>query len=651
MNTKRCVFALEIIPQSGYNEKNAFGGIFMIEYKVKNKLEPFYLADIEEKGYIGHLIERQIYHRFNSDHARNIVYPVCEEAFRTRLDDRKGLGLWQGEFWGKWMICACRAARYKNDPEMKEFIRKCALGAISTQDEDGYIGTFKDKNFILPVDRKKGEKIVGWPCNWSWNLWGRKYTLWGLIEAYELTGDRFILDAAEKFFENYQNVLLEVGVKVWQTGTFDGMPSCSIMKPVLTMYRITGNEKYLDFAQEIADFWDNEEDSAPCLIRNSFSGKPIAHWYGNDGGKWTKIYEMLSCLDGLLELYRLTGVTRYYDAVTEFVKLIVQHEQSPIFSIGFNDQFMLGSYYVNSCSEPCDVIHWYRIIYELYLLSADKKYADMLETIGYNPLMASTTYDGFWGERIIRSQGKHQYAPNQPGPDPLPYHHCCVDNLAKGMLNFAETAVVRSGKDIYINFFTPVKINSDIKVEISDGYLCGKEITVKASGAERVYIRIPEYSRFAKLCGKDISAENGYYLVPKELSGEFTLLFDMNPRIIKLEKDMIAPPEDDVHTIRFTLSPEDIGYLNEKYMLGGKPDRVMYGPLLLARSIRVERGDYTKAEGGHSECSVDSCASPELFQLVCSVKTDKGEYKMCDYASAGKVPDEWSPEYIFNIYI
>ncbi len=139
--------------------------------------------------------------------------------------------------------------------------------------------------------------------------------------------------------------------------------------------------------------------------------------------------------------------------------------------------------------------------------------------------------------------------------------------------------------------------------------------------------------------------------MPSKHSEEFTLKFDTNPRIIKLEKDMIDPPVGDVHHRRFTLSPDDIGYLDKKYMLHGKPDRVMYGPLLLARSTRIENGDYTVADGGHSRCSVENCEVPDLFQLVCSVKTDKGEYKMRDYASAGKVPDEWTPEYIFNIYI
>lgn len=623
----------------------------MIEYKIKNKLVPFGLSDIEAKGYVGHIIDRVIYHRFNSDFARNTIYPLCEDVFRTRPDDRTGMGLWQGEFWGKWMICACRAARYKNDPEMKAFIHKCALGLISTQDEDGYIGTFKNKNFILPVEPERGLELVGWLCDWNWNLWCRKYTFWGLVEAYDLTGDRTILEAAERFFDNYQDILAEEGLEVWQTGTFKGMPSCSIMKPVLIMYRITEKKKYLDFAQKIADFWDNDEDICPALIHNSLSGKPIDYWYDNKKMKWTKVYELLSCLDGVLELYRITGVTRYYDAVTEFVKLIVEYEQNSIFSVGFNDLFLSGAYYVNSCSEPCDVIHWFRLIYELYLLSGDKKYADMLEIVGYNPLLASVTYDGAWGARILRSQGKHQYAPPQPGPDPLPHHHCCVDNLAKGLLNFAQGAVVRSGKDIYINFYSPVAVNSDIKVEISDGYLCGNEFNIKVSGAERVFVRIPEYARFAKLNGNDIESMNCYYQVPSELASDFNLCFDTNPRIVKLEKEMITPTEDDVHHYRYTLEEDSIGYVDKKYMLWGKPDRVMYGPILLARSVRTEDGDITTADGGHNECLISDVASKEDFQLVCSVKTDKGEFKMCDYASASKIENELTTEYIFNIYI
>jgi uncharacterized protein YyaL (SSP411 family) len=48
--------------------------------------------------------------------------------------------------------------------------------------DDGYIGTYADPRFV------KG----------GWNLWGRKYTLWALVEAYEATGERWILDAAAK---------------------------------------------------------------------------------------------------------------------------------------------------------------------------------------------------------------------------------------------------------------------------------------------------------------------------------------------------------------------------------------------------------------------------------------------------------------------
>ena len=46
----------------------------MIEYKIKNKLVPFGLSDIEAKGYVGHIIDRVIYHSFNSDFARNTIF-------------------------------------------------------------------------------------------------------------------------------------------------------------------------------------------------------------------------------------------------------------------------------------------------------------------------------------------------------------------------------------------------------------------------------------------------------------------------------------------------------------------------------------------------------------------------------------------------
>lgn len=624
----------------------------VIEYKIKNKIEPFALDDIEEKGYVGHLIERQIYNRMNSEFARNVIYPLCEEPFRTRPDDKTDVGLWQGEFWGKWMISACRACRYTKNDEMKEFLRECAYGLISTADENGYIGTYKNSKNMFPCDKKKGLAAVGWECDWNWNVWCRKYTLWGLLEAYMLLGDENILAAAEKFFGHLAFELKANGIKLSETGTFEGMPSGSIMKPVLILYRITGKKEYLDFAAEIADSWDDESGKAPNLIRNAFSGIPVDDWYDNEGGKWAKAYEMMSCFDGLLELYRITGIARYYDAVAKNAELLIKYEQNPFFSVGFNDQFISGSKYINAASEPCDVLHWYRVLYELYCISGDKKYADLMEKVGYNALLASVSYDAKWGARIVRSHGKHQFAPPQPGPDPLPHHHCCVNNLPRGLLNFAESAVMHDGGDVYINQFSPIEVNGEIGVSIGDGYLCGKPVSIKTKGADCVFVRIPDYCEYVKVCGERVTASNGYYQVPSDKKDSFVIEFDMNPRILKFEDEMITPGKNDVHYLRWGLDKNNIGYVDDKYMIFGDCDRVMYGPLLLCRSVRIESEDIERANGGHVTCSVENpTAKDNDFQLVCDVKLDGKTHKMCDFASAAKVEDEAAYSFIFNMYV
>lgn len=131
----------------------------MFAYTVENKIEPFNPADINEKGYVGNLIRSVIRERITSDFAKNTIYPTCENAFRTREDDKTSVGLWQGEFWGKWMIGACLAAEYTGDKELREFIGNCAHGLISSADENGYIGTYKNSLDVFECDPNEGKRL------------------------------------------------------------------------------------------------------------------------------------------------------------------------------------------------------------------------------------------------------------------------------------------------------------------------------------------------------------------------------------------------------------------------------------------------------------------------------------------------------------
>ena len=143
-------------------------------------------------------------------------------------------------------------------------------------------------------------------------MWCRKYLLWGLLECYELTGDEKIIVAAKRSTDQLINMIHDMNVSIRQIGTFNGIPAASSIKPLLILYRYTDETRYLDFVLEIVKEWEREDGAIPNLINNALSGRPVHTWYPKSE-TWAKAYETMSCLDGLLELYRVTGEVKYLE--------------------------------------------------------------------------------------------------------------------------------------------------------------------------------------------------------------------------------------------------------------------------------------------------------------------------------------------------
>jgi DUF1680 family protein len=126
------------------------------------------LSDARLEGRVGGKLDAVLRARILSRHARTEILGEAVEAFRTRVDDRlrPGSGLWQGEFWGKWMLSAVAAQRYTGDEALRDTIRSSAEEILETQDPDGYIGTYSDSSFV----RAEEPGI-------NWNVWCRKLDL------------------------------------------------------------------------------------------------------------------------------------------------------------------------------------------------------------------------------------------------------------------------------------------------------------------------------------------------------------------------------------------------------------------------------------------------------------------------------------------
>ena len=640
----------------------------MISYKIQNKISRAALDSIRVGGYYGDSIDTFLEGRVTSEYAQKVAYKEAEDAFVNQLDDKTAAGLWQGEFWGKWILSACRAAKYLNSDDLRNFIHNGAKKLMTLQRADGYLGTYKNSSYVFPPSEEEAIKALGFPARWNWNIWCRKYTFWGMLEAYDLIGDKDILNCARGIADHLIGELDVLGAEPGDTGTFNGLASCSIMKPMLILYRITEDEKYLKFCKGVADRWENS-DIMPGLIANSLSGKRIREWYP-DSDRWAKAYEMMSCFDGLLELYRVTGEDKHLTATREFFDMLMVHEKNLLSSVAFNDVFGDAAYDLNCMSEPCDVIHLMRLAHELFLITGDVKYMDEFEDSAYNALFASIFKDGLWGARAIRTAGRHMVARIQAD---MLHNHCCVNNLPRGLLNFAESCVMSDNDTLYLNMYNTfdgsIKIgNNTVNVKIDGDYPATDNAKVTLSGilgTLHVKLRIPRWSNRTTVTigGEQHNADKGFFdVVVTTSTCEISLEFDPPVTVTEVvshqtlgdlawEKVRWISKSDDTHELYKYLSADPDQYLRGKAciikkgamllcrskLIGNTEDEMFESPKLTPEYKCVKCERLTSHEGINAE-----------FRLTLSNGSETLEYTVCDYASGTNIMTE--DKRLFTIY-
>ena len=163
----------------------------MIAYKKENLIESPKAGCTKLLGNTKKRMDAFFDKRIFSDFAKEVVYKEAVSAFQTKADDDEPACLWQGEFWGKWVISGCEAYKASGDESLKKFLIQSAYEVMSFAREDGYIGSYKDSSHVFAT----AEHI-------NWNIWCRKYTLWGLLECYDLCGDEKILTACVRLADN-----------------------------------------------------------------------------------------------------------------------------------------------------------------------------------------------------------------------------------------------------------------------------------------------------------------------------------------------------------------------------------------------------------------------------------------------------------------
>ena len=200
-------------------------------------LTPVGLADVRLGGFVAAKLEDVIRERMKGDFARREIVGEARRAYEERSDDRPGgYGYWRGEFWGKLMLGSARAAVYDRDAEFKAWLREEGLRLAALQDADGYLGSYADPEFVSMAGKTRVDWCeMGWPSNW--NLWCRKYAMWGMLRLYETTGERRLLESAARQMDHWIAQMHRRKLSLLDTGNpaINGLASMSVLKPLMLL--------------------------------------------------------------------------------------------------------------------------------------------------------------------------------------------------------------------------------------------------------------------------------------------------------------------------------------------------------------------------------------------------------------------------------
>lgn len=438
-----------------------------------------YVKSVRMGGYIGNRIDACIEGRVKPQDADELVRQFKQQREKS---------LWQSEFWGKWVQGAIDSYRYCHDKALYEKIRKSVDGILSCQLPNGYIGNYAEANRQT-----------------NWDIWGNKYTTLGLLVWYRLSGDKRALKAASRLVDYVMGCVGEGKKPISATGLYRGMPSLSILEPVTYLYRYTHNKKYLDFAMYIA----SQMEAGPHLI--SYADRPVAQrWPLHKGDSWwsfangQKAYEMMSCYEGLVELWKLTGNSNYLNVAETTFRHIVAEEIN-IAGAGASKECWYGGKALQTrpafdMMETCVTFTWMQFCNRLLEVTDNTVYADCVEHTLYNALFAAMKGDGSNIAKYTPLQGfRHE------GEDQCGVHiNCCNANGPRAFALIPHVAYQTRDGAAIVNLYGPstadivVRKGLDVKLSQTTDYPLSGHVSLQVdpqrAAAFTLKLRIPGWS-------------------------------------------------------------------------------------------------------------------------------------------------------------
>ena len=399
----------------------------------------------------------------------------CLAGFRQRDSAGSFDTAWVGEHAGKFLDAACNALRYQEHAGLRRLTQRMARGLLASQEPDGYLGTY-------PAARR-----------WTgWDVWIHKYNLIGLLSYHELSADPAALQACRSMGDL---LVRTFGAGPGQrdiiaAGEHMGMAATSVLEPMCRLYRFTGDARHLEFCRYLVRAYD--QPGGPRIVTTLLQGGGV---YRVANGK---AYEMLSNLNGLLDLYRLTGDASLLSAVLHAWDDITRQQLYPTGALSAAEHFQPPgrrlSLQSSNVGEMCVTVTWLQLNWRLLRLTGEARFGHEIERTVYNQLLAAQDAGNGNIAYYTSCAGVKEYT------DAL---LCCVSSGPRGMSLIPQVVWGLESGALLVNLYVPGVVRFEIHdtpVEVrcatafpADGQV---ELTVSAARATpfTLRLRVPQWA-------------------------------------------------------------------------------------------------------------------------------------------------------------
>ena len=627
-------------------------------------MKDMFWAGKENRYQFHGIIDRSVRYITDIQLLREDLWIRFAQQFKEDADYDAG---WRGEYWGKMMRGASLVYSYSHNEQLYQVLTNTVKDILTAQDAVGRISSYG-------VDHEFE----------GWDIWGRKYVLLGMQYYLEICEDAMlstqIVDSMRRQVDYMIEKIgdVEEGKKPITKATchFRGVNSSSLLEPIVRLYKLTKEQKYLDFASYIVNSGGTDVVN---IFDLAYQNKLYPYQY-----PITKAYEMISCFEGLLEYYRVTGTEEYKISVINFADKILESDFTIIGCCGCTHEFFdhstvrqANTNNGETMQETCVTVTLMKFLYQVSLLTGEAKYVDAFETSLYNAYLGAINTEQVIEQTLLEEHPEwsieflpfDSYSPLTAGTrgngigglklmSDNHYYGCCACIGAAGLGLVSKLALLTTEKGFAINLFihgsmeTVTATGNKLTLHMETNYPASGnvKITVDVERNENfeLRIRIPEWSKQSNLSvnGASVKAEVGYVSLDRMWTAGDN---------IELELDM--------RTEAIRPIPYGNQLLMNGVVLGGNYMIPTYdeedpiaknhlalrrGPIILAQENRLgysvdEPVDILVQEDGYVDATI-SCDEIAPYEHLVEVEislTDGRKMHVTDYASAGKL---WTEE-------